>query len=109
MSANEVSQKDGQRLVGWRVGATTIAIGMTNILLVNTHHVLAVGLQGYLRLQSLEALLPWSRTRATYSDMLIGEISSRQIGSAPEEPKWPVSGALGGHTAQEYGTTILDW
>ena len=107
MSANEVSQKDGQRLVGWRVGATTIAIGMTNILLVNTHHVLAVRLPDYLCLQPLKTLLPWSRTRAAYSNMLIGEISSRQIGSAPEEPKWSVS--VGGHTAQEYGTTILDW
>ena len=66
MSTSEVGQEDGQLLKGWRICATTIAIGMMSILLVSTHHVHAVGLPGYLRLQSLEALLPWFRTRATY-------------------------------------------
>ena len=63
---------------------------------------LAVGFQGYLCLQLREALLPWSRRHATYSNILIGQIRSRQIGSAPEESRWPESGAEEYHIGREY-------
>jgi len=41
--------------------------------------------------------------------MLTREISSWQIGYAPEKSKWPVAVAYSDRTAQESGIAILDW